>query len=487
MAASPDVRVLIVGAGFSGLAVAIGLRRAGIDDFAILEKADDLGGTWRENTYPGCACDVQSHLYSYSFAPNPRWTRSYSGHAEIQNYLRDCADRHDLLPRIRFGTRFAGARFDSDTALWTIDTADGATITAGVLVLGMGPLHVPRLPDVPGLDTFCGPAFHSSQWNHDVDLRGKRVAVIGTGASAIQFVPRIAPLVERLTLVQRTPPWVLPRSERRISEREQRLLRRVPALQRLYRYAIYWRNESRLLGMRHPRLIKALEGLARRHIRRGVGDGELARALTPDFRIGCKRILLSNDYYPALGRDNVDVVTHSLAEVTPRGIVTDDGAAHRADAIVFGTGFHVTTAFAGLPLYGRDGVSITEAWTPGPHAHLGSMVPGFPNLFCMLGPNTGLGHNSMVFIAESQTRYILAALRMLERYGAKHIEVRADAEAGYNRDIQKRLSTAMWSVGGCRSWYVDPDGVNRTLWPGHTFTYRRRTKTPDPSAFILTR
>ncbi|MGH2598383.1 MAG: flavin-containing monooxygenase, partial [Dehalococcoidia bacterium] len=352
--AQHPVSAVIVGAGFSGLALAIQLKQDGVDDFVVLEKAGDVGGTWRENTYPGCACDVQSHLYSYSFAQHPDWSRMFARQPEIQEYLRRCVDRYGIRPHIRFHTEFDGAEFDDATGLWRVETGNGDVITAKSVVLAKGPLHQPLYPNVPGVERFAGKTFHSAEWDHDYDLTGKRVAVIGTGASAIQFVPQIAKQVEQLTLVQRTPAWVMPKLDRPIGRFEQGLYRALPFLQRLYRHSIYWRNELRVLGMLHPKAMKAFEVIGKQHIKRHIKDPELARALTPDFAVGCKRILISNDYYPALARDNVRVVTSGLSEVTEPGIVTADGVEHPVDVIIHGTGFHVSTGFENLRINGRD-------------------------------------------------------------------------------------------------------------------------------------
>ncbi|MGH3655186.1 MAG: flavin-containing monooxygenase [Micromonosporaceae bacterium] len=520
----PPVSVVIVGTGFSGLAMAIQLAKdaaaGGPDDYVVIEKADDVGGTWRENTYPGCSCDVQSHLYSYSFAQNPRWSRMFAQQQEIWDYLRRCVDRYGLRPHIRFGTELASAEFDDETGLWRVETAPsaatqqspatgsgddprpGGLITARAVVLAKGPLHQPRHPDVPGMDSFAGRAFHSADWDHTYDVTGKRVAVIGTGASSIQFLPRIARQAAAVTLVQRTPAWVMPKLDRKISKTEQRWYAALPALQRLYRATIYWRNEIRVLGMHHPKAMRVFEAIGRRHIRRHVTDPELARKLTPDFAVGCKRILISNDYYPALARDNVHVVTDGLARVTRTGIVTADGVEHPVDAIIYGTGFHVSTGFEDLRITGRHGVKLRDVWAKvpspgrthegsrhlrkGPEAYLGTTVAGFPNLFLMLGPNSGLGHSSMVFMAEAQARYISDGLRLLRRTGARHLEVRGGVQERFNDVLQRKLSGAVWATGGCRSWYVDADGRNRTLWPGFTFSYWWRTRRLNPADYVLT-
>ncbi|KWX02931.1 Cyclohexanone monooxygenase [Carbonactinospora thermoautotrophica] len=480
-----DPAVVIVGAGFAGLGMAIQLKRAGVEGFVVLEKADEVGGTWRDNRYPGCACDVQSHLYSYSFEPNPAWSRMFAEQQEIWDYLKHCAEKYRITPHIRFGTELVGAEYDDATGTWRVRTNRGA-ITTRALVLATGPLHQPAYPDIPGIDRFRGKAFHSAEWDHGYDLAGKRVAVIGTGASAIQFVPRIAPRVDRLHLFQRTPPWILPKPDRSISPLEQRLFRAVPALQRLYRSAIYWTLEARILGFTvHPRLMKLAEAVARQHLRRQVPDPELRRKLTPDYTIGCKRILISNDYYPALTRPNVELVTDGIAEIREHAVVTRDGVERPVDAIIYGTGFHVIDAFDHLDIVGRDGLKLREAWSGGVEAYLGVTVAGFPNLFFLLGPNSGLGHSSMVFMIEAQVRYVLQALRPLLRGDARAVDVRADVQATFNQRLQARLREAVWGIGGCRSWYLDENGVNRALWPGSTAEYWLRTRRLKPAEYRI--
>ena len=473
-----DHDVVIIGAGFSGLGMAIELKRAGMDDFVVLEKAAEVGGTWWENTYPGCGCDIRSLLYSFSYEQKADWSRMFASQPEILDYLRHCADAYGLRPHIRFGAEVTGVEYDDATGGWDVLTAGGATLTARAVVAGMGPLHQPRFPEIPGMERFQGSAFHSAQWDHSCDLAGKRVAVVGTGASAIQFIPRIADQVGHLTVFQRTPPWVVPQPDRRLSEREHRLFRRFPGLQRAYRNLIYWEQEALGLAFSHPRLLKAAQGLARRHIDRQVSDPDLRRKVTPDYTLGCKRILISSDYYPALARPNVDLVDRGVAEVRANAVVTRDGTEHPADVIIFGTGFHVTDAFDGAHITGRNGVKIQDAWRDGMEAYLGVAVSGFPNLFLLLGPNSGLGHNSMVFMIEAQTRYVRQCLEVLRREGGRSIEVRAGVQSAFNRRIQARLKDAVWSAGGCVSWYLDEKGVNRTIWPGSTVAYWLRTRRP---------
>src|SRR3954452_387650 len=418
-----EVDVAIVGAGFSGLGLAIRLREQGERDFIVLERGSDVGGTWYFNTYPGCACDVPSHLYSFSFAPNPEWTQTYSPQGEIEDYLRRCADRFDVRRSIRFGCEVTGAAWDEEGGRWRVETSDG-TLAARVLVSAMGPLVEPRIPDLPGLERFSGRVFHSARWDHDYDLTGKRVAAVGTGASAIQFVPEIQPRVESLHVFQRTPPWVLPHSNRPITAHERRLYRRFPALQRFARGFTYMVREPLILGfVKNPKLMRLVERLGRRHIANQVPDPELRAKVTPDYTIGCKRILPSNRWYPALGEPNVELVDAPIVEVRESSVVGADGVEHEVDAIVFGTGFHFTDIPAAKLLRGRDGASLEEVWGASPSAYLGTTVAGFPNLFFLLGPNTGLGHNSIVYMVESQIAYVLDALRTMRARGANAVHV----------------------------------------------------------------
>jgi cation diffusion facilitator CzcD-associated flavoprotein CzcO len=484
--AAPDHDVVIVGSGFAGIGMAIELKRAGREDFVILEKAGEVGGTWRENTYPGCACDVQSHVYSFSFEPNPGWSRMFPLQHELLTYLRRCADKYRLRPHLRLRTEFRGAEYDDASGLWQVRT-DGATLTCRALVLGMGPLHKPHVPDIPGLSGFAGPVFHSAEWDHGVELDGKRVGVIGTGASAIQFVPRIAPKVERLTLFQRTPPWVLPKPDRAISAFERRLFDRLPLTQRAYRGLIYWRLESRFVAFEHPRLMRVAERMARAHMRRHIKDEAMRRALTPTYTMGCKRTLISNDYYPALARPNVDLVTAGIAEVRADRVVDRDGTEHPVDALILGTGFHVTDAFEDLPLTGRGGLKLQDAWADGIEAYLGTTVTGFPNLFLLLGPNTGLGHNSMVFMIEAQTRYVAGCLDLLDRRGGRALEVAAAAQRTFNDEVQGSLTGEVWSKDNCTSWYLDRQGVNRAAWPGWTWQFWLRTRRPRADHYKVLR
>lgn len=461
-----DVSIAIIGSGFAGLGMALRLRRAGIEDFVVLERGDGVGGTWHYNTYPGCACDVPSHLYSFSFAPNPDWTRTYSRQPEIRAYLERVAE--GVADKLKLRCEVTRAQWDGSR--WNLDTADGP-VRARYLVAGTGPLVEPKHPEFPGLETFAGITMHSARWDHAVDLQGLRVASVGTGASAIQYVPRIAPDVDRLYVLQRTAPWVMPHSARPISAFERRLFRRFPPLQRALRGGIYALREALVLGMvKQPRAMKLLERAARKHMESALQDPELIAKATPDYTVGCKRILPSNEWYPALARENVELVTDGVREVRPHSVILDSGRELEVDALIFGTGFEVIDMPVGRLVRDRDGRTLAERWNGSPRAHLGVTVPGFPNLFVLMGPNTGLGHTSVVYMIESQIAYVLDALRT----GAATIEVRPEAEARFHAEVQRRMRGTVWSTG-CRSWYQDASGGNPTLWPDWTWRYRRRT------------
>jgi len=484
--AAPTVDVLVVGSGFAGLGMAIRLKQAGVTDFLVLERAGEVGGTWRDNTYPGAACDVPSHLYSFSFAPHPDWSRSFSAQPEIQAYLERCADRFRIRPHIRFHHELADAYWDDDDGRWHVTTTTGSGLRARVLISATGALSDPLVPGLPGLERFCGTTFHSARWDHGHDLTGERVAVIGTGASAIQFVPQIQPRVGRLHVFQRTPPWIVPRWDRAFTRAERWMFRHLPFTQRLARTGIYWGREAYVLGFAFdPRLLAPAERLARQHLERQVRDPVLLAKLTPDYRIGCKRILISNDYYPSLGQPNVELVTDGIAEIGPRSIVTTTGEAHPVDTIVFGTGFHVTDIPAAARIRGRGGVLLRDHWRDGMAAHRGTTVAGFPNLFLLVGPNTGLGHTSQVVMIEAQIAYVMDALRHLQAHGGGAgaiIEVRPEALAAWNRRIAEAMRSTVWSTG-CSSWYLDEHGRNTTLWPGFTWKFRRATERFDPAAY----
>ncbi|MEV1288564.1 NAD(P)/FAD-dependent oxidoreductase [Micromonospora sp. NPDC049679] len=476
------VRIAIIGAGFGGIGAAIRLRQEGHHDFLVFDRGSEVGGTWRDNSYPGCACDVPSHMYSLSFARNPEWSRSFSGQAEIWAYLRRCVTDHGVQPHLRLGHEVQGAAWDDAAGHWVIDTSQGR-YTADVLVAAGGPLTEPSTPKLTGLETFEGELFHSARWNHDHDLTGRRVAVIGTGASAIQFVPRIAPTVERLHLFQRTPAWVMPRADRAITRVERSLFRHVPAVQRLARAGVYWGREAMAVGFLHPAVMRLSQRIARQHLNRVIKDQRLRAKLTPRYTMGCKRVLLSNDYYPALARDNVDVVTDAIVEVRPNGIVTGDGTLHEVDTIIFGTGFHVTDMPMAQTIRGRDGRTLAETWRGSMRAFQGTSVTGFPNLFLLLGPNTGLGHTSVVFMIECQITYLLGMLRHLRQTGAHAIEPTPEAQERFVAHVDRKMAGTVWSQGGCRSWYLDENGRNSALWPGYTWSYWLRTRRFDAAAY----
>jgi cation diffusion facilitator CzcD-associated flavoprotein CzcO len=477
------VRVAVVGAGFAGIGMAAALLRQGMTDLVVLERAGSVGGTWRDNTYPGCACDVPSHLYSYSFAPNPEWSHSFSRQPEIRSYLERTAAEQGVLPYVHLRTELEAAHWDDAAQLWRLRTSRGA-LTTRILVSGCGALAEPALPDVPGLASFEGTAFHSSRWDHDADLDGKRVAVIGTGASAIQFVPHLQRQVSHLTLFQRTPPWIVPRADRPITAPERALFRRLPAVQKLFRGGVYGVREVQLLAFTGRGRLRSLgEKGARRHLERSVADPQLRELLTPTYRMGCKRILISNDYYPAVAQPNVTVVPQGVREVRPRSVVAADGGEHEVDAIVFGTGFHVLDIPVARRITGRSGESLVDHWAGKVSAHRGTTVAGFPNLFLLLGPNTTLGHTSVVLMIEAQIAYVLRALAAMDAAGATSIDVRPAAQAVYNAGLQARLASTVWTRGGCKAWYTDESGHNFTLWPGHTYTFRRQLSRFDAEAY----
>ncbi|WP_148572139.1 flavin-containing monooxygenase [Nocardioides caldifontis] len=480
------VRVLVVGAGFGGLATAIRLQESGVRDFLVVERGDDVGGTWRDNTYPGAACDVPSQLYSYSFAPNPHWSRSFSPQPEIQRYIQRVAEDSGTLDRFRFRTNVEELVWDEAAHQWDVHTSAG-DLTADVVVSAAGALSDPKDPDIPGFDSFEGEVFHSARWNHGYDLTGKRVAVIGTGASAIQIVPEIAPEVARLDVYQRTAPWVIPRHDRDYTGVEKAAFRSLPAVQKLYRTAIYWGREMYVPAFtRMPSLAWPAKQMALSNIRRGIKDPELRRKVTPDYRIGCKRILISNTWYPALDRDNVELVTDGIAELTPTGIVTKDGTARDVDAVIVATGFHTTDLPIAEHIRGRGGVTLSDHFAEhGMQAYKGTTVNGFPNLFFVVGPNTGLGHSSMVFMIESQTAYVVDAVRTMEECGAASVEPRAEVQRAFVEELQERMQRTVWNAGGCASWYLDSHGRNVTLWPRATFTFRRLLASFDADAYDL--
>ena len=476
-AATADVDVLIVGAGFSGLGLGARLKEARRNSFLIIEKADEVGGTWRDNTYPGCACDIPSHLYSLSYEPKADWSRLYPPQPELLDYLKGVARKHGLYGHLRLKTRMENAEWDEAAGLWRVTTDAGDTISAHVLVSGIGALHIPQIPHLKGIERFKGAAFHSAQWRHDVDLTGKNVAVIGTGASAIQFVPQIAPKVGKLTLFQRTPPWVLPKIDGPIGPIQQFLFKHLPGYRKAFRALIYWINEARALALvNNSKAIRIGEQVAKRHIAKAIKDPELRAKVTPDYRMGCKRVLLANDYYPALARPNVEVATDGIAEVRAHSIVGNDGVERPVDAIIYGTGFDVTDSLSRLPIKGRGGVMIRDAWKDGVRGYYGITVSGFPNFFMLLGPNTGLGHNSQIVMIEGQINYVLSALAKMKAKKLRALDLKPQVLDAHDRAVQEKLQASVWQKGGCVSWYQDAKGRNVTLWPGFTFDYVAKTR-----------
>lgn len=479
-------RIIIAGAGFSGLAAAIRLKQCGERDFVVLERAEDVGGVWELNTYPGCTCDVPSHLYSLSFAPNPEWTHTYSPQPEIRDYLRRIAEQFGVRPHIRTGTGVQSATWSEDDRRWRIETGAGS-FTASVFISAVGPLTEPNLPAVPGLQEFEGKLMHSARWDHNHNLAGKRVASIGTGASAIQYVPEIVDEVEQLYIFQRTPPWVMPHSNRAITDLERAVYRLLPAAQRLVRRAVYASREILVLGMvKDPRLLALLEKVSRAHMRKSISDPALLRKVTPDYTVGCKRIVPSNNWYPALTKPNVELISGGLSEVHGSTVIGSGGIAREVDAIILGTGYHVTDIPFASHVRGRDGVVLQDVWEGSPRAYLGTSIPGFPNFFMLLGPNTGLGHSSMIYMIESQIDHVLAAISAMEGTGATVIEVRGEVHDKYNRDLDARMRGTVWEIGGCSSFYIDRTGRNATLWPDWTWRFRQLSRRSPEGAYLLT-
>ncbi|WP_306362303.1 NAD(P)/FAD-dependent oxidoreductase [Nocardia sp. CC227C] len=474
--------IAVLGAGFGGIGLAIKLREAGFDDLVLLERADELGGTWQANTYPGCACDVPSHLYSYSFAPNPNWSRTYGRQREILDYLRSVAERHDVVRYIRLNTELLDARWDDTESLWRIETSRGP-LTADYFISAAGIFAEAKYPSIPGLERFEGTAFHSLHWNHDHDLTGERVAVIGTGASAVQFIPEIQPKVRSLTVFQRSAPWIVPRLDRPTLGLERLLLRQFPLARKAVRGSWYTLIESfGLVGFVDNRFRHPYELLGRLQLRRQISDPELRERVTPDYVIGCKRAIFSDAYLPALDRDNVEVVTDGVAEIRPRSILTRAGAEIEVDTIVFGTGFEpIPTAFDRIT--GRDGRSIAQLYHQQPRTYLGAAVAGFPNFFCTLGPFGAAGNQSAIYMIESQLAYIVDALVTLRARGARRVEVRADAQDAFVDEMRRRSGDTVWLTGGCQSYYTTPEGGNAGLYPSWSFEYRRRTRRFDADAY----
>lgn len=469
---------IVIGAGFGGLAAAIKLKRAGFGRLVILEKAGRLGGTWRDNTYPGAACDVPSRLYSYSFALNPDWSRAYSGQTEIQQYMEDVADRFGVRSMIRFNAEVARADWDEAAKLWRATLANGEVLEAPVLVSALGQLNRPHFAGIPGRERFEGESWHSARWNHNVDLGGKTVACIGSGASAIQYIPEVAKTAGKVLIFQRTPNYIIPRLDKPTPDWLRRLYKSAPLVDRFIRMAIWRMMDLRFRAFkRGTPSAEAFRKLAIGYLEKQIADPVLREKLTPTYPIGCKRILISDDYYQALTQPNVELITEAVSEITPAGVKTADGAEHACDVIVYGTGFDTTHFLAPLEIHGQGGRTLTEAWKDGAEAYLGVTVSGFPNLFMLYGPNTNLGHNSIIVMLEAQADYIVKCLRELHRRKAKALNVKPAAQTAFNVRLQKDLEATAWA-GECSSWYKTASGKITNNWSDDTAAYRKRTARP---------
>jgi cation diffusion facilitator CzcD-associated flavoprotein CzcO len=487
MSGTNEFPIAIIGAGFGGIGMAIRLKQAGLSSFTMFERGPEIGGTWRDNTYPGAACDVPSHAYSLSFEQYPGWTRKFSPSEEIQAYLLRLVEKWGLRSHLRLGTEIVEARFDEARGAWALTTGAGETVTARVVVSAVGGLVDPALPDIKGIESFAGEIFHTARWRHDYELTGKRVAVIGTGASAVQVVPAIAQQVEKLSVFQRTPAWVVPKLDKRYSERTRRLFARFPLLLRASRFLKYAASE--LLGpmifLDAPRLSALAERMSLRHLHAQVKDPALREKLTPHFQFGCKRILVSDDYWASFERENVELVTDPIDRIEREGIVTKDGVRHDADAIVLATGFAVGLAAAPFPVTGRGGRLLDDAWRGGAVAYKGMTVSGFPNWFILMGPNTGPGHTSVLVYTEAQIAHVRQAIERMRRDGLRFVDVRPDVQERYNAGIQGRMKYMVWS--SCKSWYLSPDGSNHALYPGFAAEYALRARRFHPSDYELAR
>jgi cation diffusion facilitator CzcD-associated flavoprotein CzcO len=467
----------IIGAGFAGLAMAMELKQAGIDSFKIYEAAAELGGTWRDNTYPGCACDIPSHLYSLRDVPLPGWSRSYSPQPEILEYLKQVAREQKLESHIVYNTEISEVIYNDADGLWTLKTANSEDVVVRAVVFGIGALNVPNIPDIAGVKDFEGRLFHSNIWPKDLDLKGKKVAIVGTGASAIQIIPQIAPDLEHLTVYQRTPPWIVPRFDRNHSKLEIFLFRYIPFLLTLYRLALYWSRESLAYFFVTNPQASFPEILARKFLRSSVADPELREKLTPNYKLGCKRVLVSDDYLPAMQRSNVTLVTQGIETLTKTGIRTTAGTDVDYDVIIMATGFRVFDKMYKFQAQGRGGLALSELWKDRVEAYFGITVSGFPNFFIILGPNTALGHNSVVLMIEAQVGYIKQCIARLRDKNLKSIEVQGSAQNEFNVWLRKRIASTIW-LTGCASWYLDENGHNPTIWPGYVFQYQWRTRKP---------
>jgi len=469
---STKAKFIIIGSGFGGMMTAIRLRQIGETDIIILERDCDVGGVWRDNRYPGCACDVESHLYSMSFAPNPNWSTIFAKQPEIYDYLKNCAQKFDLLQLIRFQHEVQRMDWDDTNGIWIIETTKGQ-FRARMVIGAFGALSDPDIPRLKGMDKFKGQAFHSANWPSNLDIQNKRVAVVGTGASAIQFIPEIQPQVAQLHIFQRTPPWIIPRLDGPISERKKKLYRQVPLLQKANRLKFYLQREYMAIGFINPKMMNKTQEQALAHMHKDIKDPDLRQKLTPNYTIGCKRILLSNNYYPALAKPNVDVNTNGIAEIEEHAVIDQKGNRIEVDMIIYGTGFKVTDTPLARQIYGIDGHSLAQEWNGSPKAYLGTMVAGFPNLFILQGPNTGLGHSSVIFMMEAQIMHMQKVIKHMRTKYYDVIQPTRKAQQRFVEEMSKAMQQTVWSLGGCKSWYIDQTGRNSTIWPSFTFTYRQ--------------
>lgn len=478
--------VAVIGGGFAGIGTAIRLKQRGIHDFAIFERGTAIGGTWRDNTYPGAACDIPSRLYSYSFAPNPNWSRTYSGSNEILGYIEAMAAEFRLGPHLRFGHNVTGIAFDEQAGTWEIAVEGHAhPILARTVVLASGPLANASLPDIRGIETYRGHKIHSARWDHDYDFTGKRVAVVGTGASAVQIIPELVDKAASVKVFQRTPGWVLPRVDRRTNGLTKELYRRVPAAEQLARRAWFYGHESVALGVVwNTPLTRVVELVGKAQLRRQVKDPWLRRQLTPDFRAGCKRLLMTDDYYPALQRDNCKLITWPIARISEHGIRTAEGIEHQADCIVFATGFDVSKTGTPIPVVGRDGRVLADEWSRGAYAYKSVAVSGYPNLYLTFGPNSGPGHNSALVYMEAQIDYLVGAIGLILDRDLRMLDVRRDRQDRYNAAIQRKLAATTWN-SGCRSWYLTEDGFNATMYPGFATQYVHQLRAVDLDDYLV--
>ncbi|MEM9718891.1 MAG: NAD(P)/FAD-dependent oxidoreductase [Bacteroidota bacterium] len=481
-----DYQVAIIGAGFGGLAMGIRLKKAGKGDFVILEKASEVGGTWRDNTYPGCACDIPSHLYSFSFELNPNWSRQFSPQPEILTYLKSCTEKYNLYEHIQFNSGVEKMRFDKEKGGWEIQIVDGKTVLAQSVVLATGPLNRVNIPNIPGKDSFKGPAFHSSEWDSSVELAGKRVAVIGTGASAIQLVPQIAKEAKQVYVFQRTPPWVIPKPDRKVYKFEQMLYKTFPALQRLHRNWIFFRLDALVGGFLGNKFLNNFtRKVATKHIQKSISDPALQEKVTPAYAPGCKRILVSNDYYPTLELEHVELIPEAVSQMEESILHTATGTSHEVDVVVYATGFDVAETFTFVKIFGKEEVELQDLWDEaGIAAYKGTTVAGFPHLFMLLGPNTGLGHNSVVHIEESQITYILECLDHIQGLDTGYWDLKSEVQLQYNTQLQERLIPTVWQSGGCVSWYQNSQGKNPTIWPGSNRAFRKETSRVEVGDYL---